>query len=786
MPFNLFFCKATDHDPFPYQTRLAQSPSLPEVLSIPTGLGKTAAVVLAWLWRRYAAGEDIRASTPRRLVYCLPTRVLVKQTVTAVQMWLDRLSLPIEPSGRPIRAFPLMGGEDLSIPGSDSWEMNPLDSAIIIGTQDMLLSRALNRGYAMSRFSWPIPFALLNNDVLWVMDETQLMGPGLATSAQMAGLRRKLMTSQPAHSVWMSATMEERGLDTVDNTGARNAHSLMEDDLALPAVAARVNAPKACRMAAAPDGSPITQGSPTYEKDLAALAVRAHRPGTLTLIVMNTVGRCQEVFRRLDHAGCPVMLIHSGFRKQERETLEAGLAEPPGEAGRILVSTQVVEAGVDISSATLITEPAPWPSLVQRIGRCNRYGEFGKGEATIIWTSPSEKDADHLPYEREDVLEGIGRLSELEDASPSSLRAIGCEGAQKPVQVLRRKDLLELFDTSPDLLGFDMDIGRFIRDSDDSDVLLFWRDIDGGHPREDMPEAHSSELCRVSLKSFAAFLAKSEKPAFYWDHLTGRWVHALRYRLLPGRAYLLDASAGGYSGKLGWTGNPKEKTIPLTVSGLPADYQTADPLVKAVKDPVTLDVHSSDVADEIAGMAPILGDEVLPLLRRAALLHDVGKAHEVFREAVGGDSGQILAKSPAFRPYSRKGFRHELASALAALQNGEPHLLCYLVAAHHGKVRMSLRSHEFEPQRSETTVRRARGIIDGDILQELTLPEGITLPRTVLDLSPMDLGGSDALPSWRQMTQSLLDENGPFRLAWMEALLRIADWRASAREAGDA
>jgi CRISPR-associated endonuclease/helicase Cas3 len=53
-----------------------------------------------------------------------------------------------------------------------------------------------------------------------------------------------------------------------------------------------------------------------------------------------------------------------------------------------------------------------------------------------------------------------------------------------------------------------------------------------------------------------------------------------------------------------------------------------------------------------------------------------------------------------------------------------------------------------------------------------------------LDLCAMELGGGGAGPSWRHLTQKLLEDMGPFRLAWLEALLRIADWRASAKEAG--
>lgn len=74
----------------------------------------------------------------------------------------------------------LMGGDV-----DNDWESEPEGEYIIIGTQDMLLSRALNRGYAMSPFKWPVHFGLMNNDCLWVFDEVQLMANGLATSKQL-------------------------------------------------------------------------------------------------------------------------------------------------------------------------------------------------------------------------------------------------------------------------------------------------------------------------------------------------------------------------------------------------------------------------------------------------------------------------------------------------------------------------------------------------------------------------------------------------------------------------
>lgn len=64
----------------------------------------------------------------------------------------------------------------------------------------------------MSRYRWPIHYALLNNDCLWVMDETQLMGAGLKTTAQLQGFREKFGTYGPAHSLWMSATLDTERL----------------------------------------------------------------------------------------------------------------------------------------------------------------------------------------------------------------------------------------------------------------------------------------------------------------------------------------------------------------------------------------------------------------------------------------------------------------------------------------------------------------------------------------------------------------------------------------------
>lgn len=234
--FTQFFAQATDYPPYEWQGHLANgesyipgdpsshtgTPCQSRLIDIPTGLGKTAGVVLAWLWNSQSSISNLQSPPPwpRRLVYCLPMRTLVEQTEGEIKKWLRRLAAENGELGSLLPKLPrvvvLMGGED---PEDKDWDLHPEDPAILIGTQDMLLSRALNRGYGMSRYRWPMHFALLNNDALWVMDEVQLMGVGVETSAQLDWMREFRFKSRfPVKAWWMSATLGGDFLATSDNS----------------------------------------------------------------------------------------------------------------------------------------------------------------------------------------------------------------------------------------------------------------------------------------------------------------------------------------------------------------------------------------------------------------------------------------------------------------------------------------------------------------------------------------------------------------------------------------
>ena len=468
MTFDQLFVRATgiDSGPFPFQRRFATEAALPNLVRVPTGLGKTAMAVLGWLWRQRFAEDAVQRATPRRLVYCLPMRVLVEQTRDSVRSWLENLGLAEQ-----VQVYVLMGGE-----GSEDWDLHPEKPAILIGTQDMLLSRALNRGYGMSRYRWPMHFGLLNNDSLWIFDEVQLMDVGVATSAQLEGFRASMKVFGPTRSIWMSATLDESWLETVDFPKEQLGRRLEldEQDLQNKHVNRLWNAPKPLSKSNAPMG------------DVAGCAdeiAKAHRPGTKTLAVFNTVKRAVDVFKRLQrlaeraertHLPRPV-LIHSRFRSEDRERHLQNFIES---RDIIAVTTQVVEAGVDVSATTLLTELAPWASLVQRFGRCNRRG--GDQKAKVIWFDhPGKMDekskgtAPYKPYKAEDLREARRVLLSCKDVSLQALDRLDAEMPLEAAHVIRRRDLVDLFDTTPDLAGNDIDVSRFIRSGDEHDVKVF-------------------------------------------------------------------------------------------------------------------------------------------------------------------------------------------------------------------------------------------------------------------------------------------------------------------------
>ncbi|MFP4132325.1 MAG: CRISPR-associated helicase Cas3', partial [Thiohalospira sp.] len=638
--------------PYPYQQRLAEGP-WPEVVNVPTGLGKTAAITLAWAYRRGIRAEGGRAvpeaGIPRRLVWCLPMRVLVEQTVDNARAWLQELGVLGEP-GEPgtVAVHTLMGGEpDLR---QASWAGHPEQEAILVGTQDMLLSRALMRGYGMSRYQWPVHYGLLHNDALWVFDEVQLMGPALPTTTQLEAFRRDLGVAAPARSTWVSATLREDWLDTVDFRGHRERGlqrlELDGADRAEEPVRRRVGAAKELAPAQTQLVEAKKPAVAEYIRSLAEEIREAHCAGQQTLVIVNRVERAQALYDALEGSEAERLLLHARFRPAERAAIEQRLQEPVGEAGRIVVATQAVEAGVDLDSRVLFTELAPWASLVQRFGRCNRAGRFE--EARIRWIDLNEEVGDlALPYEADSLAQARQQLRDAASAAPQDLPPVTESPAT--TQVLRRRDLLDLFNTDPDLSGFDVDISPYIRDTGTPPVQVFWREVAGNEEAAEQIPPGRAELCNVSVvqlrdhlgKKLSAprkrLLGREGRLAWRLDPIAGRgragrWVAVRADEIRPGQTVLLAASDGGYDPDKGFVPGKDEPVAVTAAGGNEAEGYGSD-LLTHIGRQIPLPEHLADVAGAMneLGRTLEIPEEGRWPLETAARWHDVGKAHEAFQ-----------------------------------------------------------------------------------------------------------------------------------------------------------
>ena len=99
------------------------------------------------------------------------------------------------------------------------------------------------------------------------------------------------------------------------------------------------------------------------------------------------------------------------------------------------------------------------------------------------------------PTREADIGAARQNLEELQrrggDASPAALQTF--ELRRQSETCIRRKDLLELFNTEPDLSGGFTDVSRFVRGAEpEADVFVYWREWKENEPDKTEPESHGS------------------------------------------------------------------------------------------------------------------------------------------------------------------------------------------------------------------------------------------------------------------------------------------------------
>ncbi|MDF1663889.1 MAG: CRISPR-associated helicase Cas3' [Planctomycetota bacterium] len=707
--FRKAFQSWTGHAPYQWQESLAAADHCGHrLVRIPTGYGKTLGILAAWLYHRVQLQSD---NWPLRLVWALPMRVLVEQSEEVVKEVLKKAGLLWTGEGEAKKRSETVGVH-LLLGGSDAedWHLWPEQPSILIGTQDMLLSRALNRGYGAGRGRWPIDFGLLSTDCLWVLDEIQLMDVGLATAAQLQAFKEDDLSKalRPNFTWAMSATLQEDWLESPDTRSTLEKATLAE-----------LEAKDKESGLWAQTNKTVSLGEHLSASALGKFVLEKHQEiseaNPFTLVVLNTVKRAQDLHKSLlsliKKTEIELHLLHSRFRGQERASWQQTLLSKNNVKSQIIIATQVIEAGVDISAHLMFTEAAPWSSLVQRFGRLARRG--GDGEAFVL---PLGKDAefterDCAPYDPKSVNAAWSALLMIDDVSPRGLEDFERSNPQlipelypyDPEHLLLRMEVDELFDTSADLSGADLDISRFIRSGEERDVSVFWRSIDSKESPSKKLRPSRAELCSVPFLAAQQWLCdkssgklKAKVRAWIWDYQEGAWLTARRDGITPGQQILIEQSVGGYNTVRGWDPkiSKKEVHIPHPPNFNPTQQELADSAqdreeLSETEIWKTIATHGAEAGDEIQIIAHALklDSKTVKLLDLAARWHDLGKSHPAFQGSISSQKRSDrpgrsdLAKAPqeAWESYKnlykipesgeqRLGFRHELASTLALFE----------------------------------------------------------------------------------------------------------------------
>ncbi len=395
MNYDVFFHALTGKTPYRFQEELANKliagGSL--ILRAPTGAGKTWATVAPFLYS-LARGRPFAD----RLIYALPLRSLassLQADVFSRMRTAEGLFRRVTAIGKDRSYEDESCHCSLQIGGEAS---DPFfESDVTFTTIDQLLSGYLGLPVSLPRrlgniVAGALVGAYIVLDEVHLLESERAMGTVIEMLVRLQGL---------CQFVLMTATVSDEATKWL-------ASRLHAEPFIIPdAEIRRLPSQKTKRRTWRWAGCALT-----------AEEIRAMHNGGRTIALTNTVGRAQALFGRLqkEFKATPtnVMLLHSRYFPEHRKQIEDQLATFFGPDATltdvVLVTTQVIEAGTDISADDLLTELAPMNALIQRAGRVARYGDRNTGRVTIFDVENTR------PYEDKRAFEATRTL--LQDLIP--------------------------------------------------------------------------------------------------------------------------------------------------------------------------------------------------------------------------------------------------------------------------------------------------------------------------------------------------------------------------------
>ncbi len=158
-------------------------------------------------------------------------------------------------------------------------------------------------------------------------------------------------------------------------------------------------------------------------RELDVQDILEHANGKRVLVICNTVNKAKEIFSALQIAGANTKLFHSQFIRADRRQKEQEIFQD-GQVGSefegVWVTTQVVEASLDIDFDLLFTELSDINGLFQRMGRCYRKRENPDGNNVFVYDGGERKcsgvgfvvDTEIFAFSKEALSELDGKILE--------------------------------------------------------------------------------------------------------------------------------------------------------------------------------------------------------------------------------------------------------------------------------------------------------------------------------------------------------------------------------------
>ncbi|HET9920407.1 MAG TPA: CRISPR-associated helicase Cas3', partial [Ktedonobacteraceae bacterium] len=354
------------------------------ILQAPTGAGKTRAALQPYI-QNLMREEHL---LPRTCLYATPMRVLSNQFY---QQYHARLTGIEQQQGTDfIRLYQKLGREPISIQTGEQQDDPQFESLLTFCTIDQLLASFLGVPYSVDSRKANLNVAAVFGSYL-VLDEFHLYPLSRegesCFGARTTALSMLRLLQSTTRFILMTATFSTHLLTELKRLLNAEIVSLSDDELA------QIAEGRERRFARAP----------------AALSANAvlEKHDRCSLVICNTVLRAQQMYWQIrqrvreQEEDIEVVLLHSRLtakdRKERSEKVIHNLGQAPKEwegeerfgwkdgqyygKNLIVVATQVVEVGLDISAQMLHTELAPANSLIQRAGRCAR---FAQQKGTVI------------------------------------------------------------------------------------------------------------------------------------------------------------------------------------------------------------------------------------------------------------------------------------------------------------------------------------------------------------------------------------------------------------------